>query len=349
VYREFFGLKTDPFRVNPDPSFLYLADGHREALATLTYAVRERKGFAVLTGEVGTGKTTVLNSLLGDLPETVETAYVFNTRLDVEDLFAYILDEFGLMSPDPFRKSAALHLLNGYLIERLEKGLQTLLIVDEAQNLSVDLLEEVRMLSNLETPKSKLLQILLVGQPELNDLLNRPDLRQLRQRVELFCRIDPLTILETAEYVPSRLRAAGHETGEVFTDSSLHSIFRYTRGIPRVINVLCDNALLSAFAASSPRVSDNTIHDVARDMGLSRSAHYQFQPPPSDRPTEAERLRAEEGARAPQRAVGAPRAGSLGPPPTASLAPIPRPEPAKPRGWRRLFPAMRSRQAHAED
>ncbi len=345
MYKEYFGLETDPFRVNPDPSFLYLADGHREALATLTYAVRERKGFAVLTGEVGTGKTTVLNSLLADLPGSVETAYVFNTRLDVEDLFAYILDEFALSIPSPFRKSAALHLLNGYLIERLEKGLQTLLIVDEAQNLSVDLLEEVRMLSNLETPRSKLLQILLVGQPELSDLLHRPDLRQLRQRVELFCRIEPLTILETAEYVPSRLQAAGHKTGDLFTESSMHSIFRYTRGIPRVINVLCDNALLAAFASSSPRVSDNTIHQVARDMGLSRSAHYRYEPPPSDRPTEADKLRAEAVNAAPRRV---PTAASLAPPdpvePTSEGSGSPRL-----RGWRRLFSSSRSRHAHAED
>ena len=323
MYKEHFGLESDPFRVNPDPSFLYMADGHREALATLTYAVRERKGFVVLTGEVGTGKTTILNSLLSDLPSTVETAYIFNTKLTVEDLFSYILDEFSLTRPEPFRKSAALHQLNSYLIERLQKGQQTLLIVDEAQNLSVDLLEEIRMLSNLETPQSKLLQILLVGQPELSDLLNRADLRQLRQRVELLCRIDPLTILETAEYVPARLRVAGHKTGDLFTDSSLHSIFRYTRGIPRVINVICDNALLATYAAGSPRVSDNTIHEVARDMGLSRTMHYRFYSPPNaGLPLEAPSL-------------------PLPITPVSPPAPMPMPEleEPRPRGWRRFIPA----------
>jgi len=317
VYREHFGLAKDPFRVNPDPGFLYLADAHREALATLTYAVRERKGFVVLTGEVGTGKTTVLNSMLAELDETVETAYIFNTRLSVEDLFTYLLDELSLPRAEPFRKSAALHELNTHLIDRLKKGLQTLLIVDEAQNLSVELLEEVRMLSNLETPESKLLQILLVGQPELSDSLNRPELRQLRQRVELVCRIDPLTILETAEYVPSRLRVAGHPDGELFTDSSLHSIYRYTRGIPRVINVLCDNALLAAYAAGSPRVSDNTVHEVARDLGLSRSMHYRFELPPAPvTPSQPpEPVRIEQPARA-----------------------------SRSRGWRRLLPRTRARE-----
>ena len=294
MYNEFFGLRSDPFRVNPDPSFLYASACHREALAVLVYAVQERKGFAVLTGEVGTGKTTVLNAVLAKLPATVKTAYLFNTRLSVDDFFTYLLDELELPHPEPLRKSTALQLLNTHLIERLERGLQTLLILDEAQHLSVDLLEEIRMLSNLETPQSKLLQILLVGQPELKKTLERPDLRQLRQRVELIHELEPLSVLETVQYVPARLRVAGHGTGNLFEDSALHSLYRYTRGIPRIINVLADGALLAAYSAGERRVTDKRVHEVARDLNLSRVREYPLEasePEPLDLAKERARVR----------------------------------------------------------
>ncbi len=267
MYNSYFGLRADPFRVNPDPRFLYLSESHKEALATLVYAVQQRKGFNVITGEVGTGKTTILNALLQKLDPAVQTAYVFNTALSVDDFFSYLFEELELEKVEPFQKSAALHRLNHYLIERLKNGKQTLLIIDEAQNLSTVLLEEIRMLSNLETPQSKLLQIVLVGQPELAEKLERSELRQLRQRVELWHRIRPLTISETAEYIRERLMIAGHIDGEIFTKSAMRSVHRYSNGIPRMINVICDNALLVAFCREAAGVVPGIVNEAAKDLG----------------------------------------------------------------------------------
>ncbi len=273
MYNEHFGLRSDPFRVNPDPRFLYMSESHQEALATLIYAVNERKGFIVLTGEVGTGKTTIVNSLLQKLGDDVQEAYLFNTSLEIDDFFTCLLDELDLQPVEPFRKSTALRRLNHYLIERLRKGKQTLLIIDEAQNLSDELLEEIRMLSNLETPQSKLLQIILVGQPELAEKLEQVKLRQLRQRVELRHTIQPLDAHQTAYYVRERLLVAGSETGEIFTHGAMRAVFRHAAGIPRVINVLCDNALLSCFAAGAEKVSVEIVDEAARDMGLLARTH----------------------------------------------------------------------------
>jgi general secretion pathway protein A len=287
MYNSFFGFDVDPFRVNPDPRFLYFSESHREALATLVYAVRERKGFIVLTGEVGTGKTTVVNALLQKLERNVQSAYLFNTALSLEDFFAYLFEELGLEHVTPFQKATTLHRLNHHLIERLRNGQQTLLLVDEAQNLSPELLEEVRMLSNLETPQSKLLQIVLVGQPELADQLSQPELRQLRQRIELRHTIRALTPRETAEYVRERLMIAGHETGDLFPSSALKAIAKYTGGIPRSINVLCDNALLIGFAKESLCVTAGMVQEAALDMGLvppaSQEVNGQAEPVPAGR------------------------------------------------------------------
>jgi general secretion pathway protein A len=269
MYNAFFGLDADPFRVNPDPRFLYPAEGHREALATLTYAIRERKGFVVITGEVGTGKTTVLNALLRTLEPDVQAAYLFNTSLSLGDFFGSFFDELGLERIEPFRKGKALNRLNHHLIDRLRKGKQTLLIVDEAQNLSAALLEEIRMLSNLETPQSKLLQIFLVGQPELWKKLCKPNLRQLRQRVELFQRIRPLTSAETAEYVRERLLRAGHATGDLFSGSALRALYDCSEGIPRIVNVLCDSALITGFASETTQISARMVREAGRDLGLT--------------------------------------------------------------------------------
>jgi general secretion pathway protein A len=268
MYNAFFGFDLSPFRVNPDPRFLYLSESHREALATLIYAIRERKGFIVLTGEVGTGKTTVVNALFQRLEKRVQAAYLFNTRLDLEDFFASLFDELGLERVEPFRKGIALARLNQHLIERLGMGLQTLLLIDEAQNLPVELLEEIRMLSNLETPQSKLLQIVLVGQPELARVLSSPEIRQLRQRVELRCDIRPLREKETGEYVRERLCIAGHETGAIFSRSALRAVYRHSGGVPRVINVLCDNALLTAFVKRSTRVSGSMVEEAAAELSF---------------------------------------------------------------------------------
>ncbi|MCP4004609.1 MAG: AAA family ATPase [bacterium] len=268
MYNEHFGFSADPFRVNPDPRFLYMSESHQEALATLIYAVNERKGFIVLTGEVGTGKTTIVNALLQKLSDDVQAVYLFNTALGIDDFFACMLDELDLESVEPFRKSTALRRLNHHLIERLRKGKQTLLVIDESQNLSDELLEEIRMLSNLETPQSKLLQIILVGQPELHEKLEQSKLRQLRQRVELRHTIQSLDAHQTATYVNERMMVAGNSSGDVFTHAALRLVFKLTAGIPRVINVLCDNALLTAYASVDERVTPATIEKAARDMGL---------------------------------------------------------------------------------
>jgi general secretion pathway protein A len=269
MYNAFFGLDADPFRINPDPRFLFLSESHREALATLVYAIRERKGFIVLTGEVGTGKTTILNALLAQLDPKVQTAFVFNTALGTEDFFAYLFEELELEPVEPFRKSTVLKRLNDYLIDRLRRGLQTVLIIDEAQNLNPEVLEEIRMLSNLETPQSKLINIILVGQPELAQKLERPELRQLRQRVELRHVIRPLGAHETERYVVERLLVAGHAKGDLFADGALRALHRYSGGVPRVINVLADNALLVAFAQQAHRVSAAMLREAARDVGLA--------------------------------------------------------------------------------
>ena len=273
MYNGFYGLDRAPFRVNPDPSFLYFSESHEEALATLIYAVKERKGFAVLTGEVGTGKTTVLNALLErmaapDFGPKVQTAYLFNTVLSLEDFFGYFFEELGLELPIPFRKGRALHVLNDYLIERLRTGGQTLLLIDEAQNLSRELLEEIRMLSNLETPESKLVQIVLVAQPELDQTLALPELRQLRQRVELRHSIRPLDPTETSEYVRQRLLSAGHESGDLFSRGALRALHRLSDGIPRVINVLCDGAMLAGFVSQLHRIPTSVIERAAADLRL---------------------------------------------------------------------------------
>jgi general secretion pathway protein A len=306
VYNRFFGFDADPFRVNPDPRFLYMSEGHAEALATLLYAVQERKGFITLTGEVGVGKTTILNALLAKLGPGVQTAYLFNTALEVQDLFAALFEELELEPVEPWRKSAALSRLNHYLIDRMTKGQQTLLIVDEAQNLSDALLEEIRMLSNLETPESKLLQIMLVGQPELAEKLSQPKLRQLRQRVELRHAIRPLHAQETASYVRERQLVAGHPRGDCFTTSAERAVYRWSRGIPRVVNVLCDNALIVAFSRQSLRVSAQMVDEAARDLGLSGAAgeplfvRERSEPEPSARPGFLRRLWRRRSTRQPE-------------------------------------------------
>ena len=291
MYNAFFGFDLDPFRVNPDPRFLYFSESHREALATLVYAVQERKGFIVLTGEVGTGKTTVLNAMLQKVGPEVQTAYLFNTKLSVQDFFSYLFDELEIEHMEPYSKSEALHRLNHHLIDRLRKGHQTLLIIDEAQNLSNELLEEIRMLSNLETPQSKLLQIVLVGQPELDAKLSTPELRQLRQRVELRHAIRALGPQETAAYVRERLLIAGHDTGEVFTPAALRAVHARSSGIPRIINVLCDNALLIAFGQQALRIAASMIDEAARDLGLdSPTVTSASQPARPARPAQREGL-----------------------------------------------------------
>jgi general secretion pathway protein A len=267
MYLEHYGLIRAPFEMTPDPAFLYLGEAHQEGLATLVYGVRARKGFVMLTGEVGTGKTTLLHALLSQLEPTTTSAFVFNPRLDPLDFFRVLFDEYGI-EKECRTKGEYLLALNAFLIERLQHGRPTLLIVDEAQNLSPEMLEEIRLLSNLETPTSKLIQIILVGQPELETMLQRQELRQLRQRIVLRFRLLPFAMVETAAYIEERLRLGGYTGKGLFRRSAIHRIHEVSKGIPRVINIVCDGALLLGFSRDLETLDGAAIDEVARDLGL---------------------------------------------------------------------------------
>jgi general secretion pathway protein A len=267
VYAEFYGLVRPPFEMTPDPAFLYLGESHREGLATLLYGVQAGKGFVLLTGEVGTGKTTLLHALLGQLDASTASAFIFNPKLDTLDFFRVLFDELGIESPCR-TKAEYLLALNHFLIERLERNQTTLLIIDEAQNLSPEMLEEVRLLSNLETPSKKLLQIMLVGQPELGELLNRPELRQLRQRIVLRHHLRPFDAEELDEYIAERLALAGYTGKGIFKRSSRREIFAATGGVPRLVNIVCDGALLLGYAREQPIVGPELVREVCADLGL---------------------------------------------------------------------------------
>jgi general secretion pathway protein A len=269
MYREHFGLVRDPFNVTPDPAFLYLSRSHQEALAQLVYGVKSRKGFVVLTGEVGTGKTTLLHALLHELNGNAQTAFIFNTIANQKDLLRTVCEDFRLTAPETEAKEIHdyISLLNRFLLESYQKGGNCVLIIDEAQNLSAEVLDSVRLLSNFETAEDKLLQILMVGQPELSARLNAPQLRQVKQRVALRHNLRPLTLTECIEYVGRRLEIAGG-TPSIFTGAALRTIYAYSGGTPRVINILCDNSMLTAYALNRKRVEEYMIREVAEDLSL---------------------------------------------------------------------------------
>jgi len=269
MYESFYGLKENPFNLTPDPHYLYLGENHREALAQLIYGVKEKKGFIVLTGEVGTGKTTIIRSFMETLNGTqnnTRVALLFNPRLSVNDFFQYILRDFGLEIQGT-SKGEYLHSLYEYLIDAYQKNEKAVLIVDEAQGLSKELLEEIRLLSNLETAKAKLLQIVLVGQPELRRTLMQEDLRQLRQRINLQHHLPPLNEAETSGYIKRRLRIAGCKNS-IFTKEAIKEIHKLTGGIPRLINILCDNALLTGYATEKKIINEKIIKEVGKDLKL---------------------------------------------------------------------------------
>ncbi len=267
MYRQHFGLLKRPFEMTPDPSFLYLGEVHREGLATLVYGVQARKGFVLLTGEVGTGKTTLLHALLAQLDAATHSAFIFNPKLEPLDFFRMLFEEFGIEEPCS-TKGEYLLALNRFLIDCLARDETVLLIVDEAQNLSPEMLEEIRLLSNLETPTSKLIQIMLVGQPELNELLRRPELRQLRQRIVLRHHLRPFSGAETAGYVEERLRLAGYTGKGLFRPAALREVHRLTGGVPRLVNIVCDSALLLGYGRGLERIGREEIAEVARDLEL---------------------------------------------------------------------------------
>jgi len=261
MYLDFYGLAEHPFTTTPDPKFLYLTPRHQEALAQLAYGVRSDQGFVVLTGAIGTGKTTLLNALCDQLDGTVAAAFIANTMLPFEGLLEYILEEFGIKIAAT-SQAQRLIALRDFLVERHRAGQKTVLIIDEAQNLSAETLEQVRLLSNFETPQSKLLRMLLVGQPELGVQLALPELRQLRQRVALQFSIAPLSAEETRDYVRARLRIAGASDRGLFTDRAIHQIGRYSGGIPRVINILCDHCLLIGYADQRRRIEPDIVEEA---------------------------------------------------------------------------------------
>lgn len=268
MYESYYDLKKNPFSSTPDPQYLYLGTTHREALAHLLYGVKERKGFIVLTGEVGTGKTTLVHHLLDKLNvrNDTRTAFLFNPKLSVEDFIHYILSDLGV-DVDGATKGNALRLLQQSLLSTYQDGGQVILFVDEAQALEPALLEEIRLLSNLETTKSKLLQIVLIGQPELDRTLNQSNFRQLRQRINLRYHLRPLSENETKEYIEKRLRIAGAK-GPIFTRRAMSEVYNFSRGIPRLINILCDNSLLSGYASDQKVVDIRCIQEAARDLKL---------------------------------------------------------------------------------
>lgn len=271
MYKQFFGLRENPFNVNPDPRFLCETSHTREAFACLTYGIQNRKGFVVLSGEVGTGKTTLLNKLLDWLrSERMPNAFVFNPRLDVSQFLDFMMADFGIHCESTL-KSQVLLTFNHWLLERHRAGETAVLVVDEAQNLSDEVLEEIRLLTNLETSTEKLLQIVLAGQPELERKLNQPHLRQLRQRITLRAKTYPLEMEEVATYVDERLHRAGSNGQvQIFSPEALAAIHKYSRGIPRVINLLCEHALISGFVDQKVPIPSETILDVAREFELDR-------------------------------------------------------------------------------
>jgi general secretion pathway protein A len=271
MYKDFFGLRANPFNVNPEPRYLFLTRHTEEALACLTYGIQSRKGFVLLTGEVGTGKTTLINKLLEWLRlQQVATAFIFNSRMNVPQFLDYMMADFGIPC-DSRSKSQILQRLYNWLLDRYRAGETAVLIVDEAQNLSDEVLEEIRMLTNLETFTEKLLQIVLVGQPELEAKLKQPQLRQLRQRLTLRAKTHPLTLEETKAYVLQRLRIAGSDGRQIFDGDALSSIHKYSNGIPRVVNLLCEHCLVSAFVDQKPTIAEAIVDAVARDFDLSDS------------------------------------------------------------------------------
>src|SRR5262245_29071889 len=264
MYAEFFGFRELPFNITPDPRFLYLNDCYQEAIAALTYGIEARKGFVSLIGEAGTGKTTLLRHVIETVDPRIKTVLLLNPTVTFDEILEHILNELGVPT-EGGGKLALLQRLNEFLLEHTSAGGNVVLLVDEAQDLPTHSIEELRLLSNLETAREKILQIVIAGQPELDRILRDPALRQLRQRITLHVRVRPLAPAEVAAYVRTRLQHAGAANLDVFTPSALEHIATLSRGIPRIVNVLCDASLLTAFVAGSRLVTPSIVDTAWRD------------------------------------------------------------------------------------
>lgn len=263
MYSKFYGLREPPFNLTPDPRFLYFSASHREALARMVFGVNMKRGFIVITGEVGTGKTTLIHALLNKLDNKTQTAFLFHAILGAKGLFLSICKEFGIAITGNNTKTELMMKLYDFLTSNFQSGGNAALIIDEAQNLKPHILEEIRLLSNLETSRAKMLQILLVGQPEFGKILNRPEMRQLKQRVALRYHLTKLSCRETEEYINHRVRIAGQQSSEdIFSQEAIDEIYTYTNGLPRSINILCDKALLMGYSTDERRVSREIVKKV---------------------------------------------------------------------------------------
>ncbi|UCD34587.1 MAG: AAA family ATPase [Nitrospiraceae bacterium] len=265
MYEKHFSFTCKPFELLPNPEFLYQSSTHKKAITYLDYGIQEKIGFILLTGEIGSGKTTIIRNLIKNLSSAIKLSRINNTKVSSEQLISMINEDFGLVVVGK-SKTALLSELNDFLIEQYARKRQAILLIDEAQNLSLELLEEIRLLSNLETDRAKLLQIILVGQPELNRSLMLPEMMQLRQRINISYHINPLTIDETVKYIRHRLAVAGNQKAIRFQGEMAELIYKFSRGIPRLINILCDLALLSSFVEGRSEVTAETVRDVIRDL-----------------------------------------------------------------------------------
>jgi len=266
MYRKFYGFRERPFEITTDPKFVFLSEIHQEALARLQYAVQEGKGFSVITGEAGTGKTTLVHMLLSKIDGHVRTSFIFNPILDRADFLNYVCDDLGIKSEGMKSRGQSLAALHSFLLECYARDEKVFLIIDEAQCLEPELLQEVRLLTNLETSKNKLLHVILLGQPELNRILTEPRFRPLKQRITVRYHMRPLRFRETQEYIHYRLKKARSRNIAIFDRGAVREIYRYSRGIPRLINIVCDNALLTGFSLEENRIGKKIIRDIVTDL-----------------------------------------------------------------------------------
>jgi general secretion pathway protein A len=267
MYKKFFNFNERPFEITPDPMFVYLSEQHQEALSYLRYAIQEGKGFSVITGEAGTGKTTLVHTLLGKLNNQVRTSFIFNPILDQADFLNYVCDDFGIDTSGLKTRGQSLKALHDFLLECFARNEKVFLIIDEAQSLKPELLHEVRLLTNLETSKKKLLHVILLGQPELDEILEETQFRPLKQRITVRYHLHSLNRTETAEYIVHRLKRAGSKRIDIFDRGAIDQIYAYSSGIPRLINIICDNALLTGFSLDRRTIGKSIIRDAFRELG----------------------------------------------------------------------------------